>query len=192
MSSVEKSTLKALKRGQIKEFEKIYRLYNGWVYHFICAIIKNSNIAKDLTQDVFLLIWDKRENINCDENFEGYLFKISKNMVYHYIKRELLLQNYLGKREEIEEGNISYIENDLDTKFFEDYIMKLINELPEARRRIFILYWKADMSYREIATKLSISEKTVSTQVQRSIHFLRARMGKIAFIGCWALLHSCC
>ncbi|TWV14669.1 RNA polymerase sigma-70 factor [Bacteroidaceae bacterium HV4-6-C5C] len=192
MTSVEKSTLKALKKGQIKEFEKIYRLYNGWVYHFICAIIKNSNIAKDLTQDVFLLIWDKRENINCDENFEGYLFKISKNMVYHYIKRELLLQNYLGKREEIEDGNISYIENDLDTKFFEDYIMKLINELPEARRRIFILYWKADMSYREIATRLSISEKTVSTQVQRSIHFLRARMGKIAFIGCWALLYSCC
>ena len=192
MISVEKSTLRALKKGQIKEFEKIYRLYNGWVYHFICAIIKNSNIAKDLTQDVFLLIWDKRENINCDENFEGYLFKISKNMVYHYIKRELLLQNYLGKREEIEDGNISYIENDLDTKFFEDYIMKLINELPEARRRIFILYWKADMSYREIATRLSISEKTVSTQVQRSIHFLRARMGKIAFIGCWALLYSCC
>jgi len=192
MTSVEKSTLKALKKGQIKEFEKIYRLYNGWVYHFICAIIKNSNIAKDLTQDVFLLIWDKRENINCDENFEGYLFKISKNMVYHYIKRELLLQNYLGKREEIEDGNISYIENDLDTKFFEDYIMKLINELPEARRRIFILYWKADMSYREIATRLSISEKTVSTQVQRSIHFLRARMGKIAFIGCWALLYSYC
>lgn len=192
MTSVEKSTLKALKKGQIKEFEKIYRLYNGWVYHFICAIIKNSNIAKDLTQDVFLLIWDKRENINCDENFEGYLFKISKNMVYHYIKRELLLQNYLGKREEIEDGNISYIENDLDTKFFEDHIMKLINELPEARRRIFILYWKADMSYREIATRLSISEKTVSTQVQRSIHFLRARMGKIAFIGCWALLYSCC
>jgi len=181
MTDIDKKTLKALKRGKMKEFEAVYRSYNGRIYNFICSIVKDPGIAKDLTQDVFLHIWDKRENIDCDDNFEGYLFKITRNMVYHYIKRELLLQSYLDKVEEETETESLEIDKELDYVFFEEYIMRLILELPEARRKVFMLYWKSELNYREIAEKLSISEKTVATQVHRSLHFLRSKMGNAAF-----------
>lgn len=181
MTGIDKKTLKVLKSGKMKGFESVYRLYNGRIYNFINSIIRNPGIAKDLTQDVFLHIWDKRENINCEDNFEGYLFRISRNIVYHYIKRELLLQSYLDKMEEETEPESLEIDKELDYVFFEEYIMQLILELPEARRKVFMLYWKSELSYREIAEKLSISEKTVATQVQRSLHFLRSKMGNAAF-----------
>ena len=181
MAGIDKKTLRILKNGKMKGFESVYRLYNGRIYNFILSIVKDPGIAKDLTQDVFLLIWNKRKNINCENNFEGYLFKISRNMVYHYIRRELLLQNYLNRVEKESEPERLEIDKDLDYVFFEKYIMRLISELPEARKRIFMLYWKSELNYREIAKKLSISEKTVATQVQRSLHFLRAKIRNSVF-----------
>ena len=181
MAGIDKKTLRILKNGKMKGFESVYRLYNGRIYNFILSIVKDPGIAKDLTQDVFLLIWNKRKNINCENNFEGYLFKISRNMVYHYIRRELLLQNYLDRVEKESEPERLEIDKDLDYVFFEKYIMRLISELPEARKRIFMLYWKSELNYREIAKKLSISEKTVATQVQRSLHFLRTKIRNSVF-----------
>ena len=181
MAGIDKKTLRILKNGKMKGFESVYRLYNGRIYNFILSIVKDPGIAKDLTQDVFLLIWNKRKNINCENNFEGYLFKISRNMVYHYIRRELLLQNYLDRVEKESEPERLEIDKDLDYVFFEKYIMRLISELPEARKRIFMHYWKSELNYREIAKKLSISEKTVATQVQRSLHFLRTKIRNSVF-----------
>ena len=62
-----------------------------------------------------------------------------------------------------------------------EYILKLLEELPPARREVFMLYWKSGLNYREIAEQLDISEKTVATQVHRSLDFLRDKLGTIAF-----------
>lgn len=179
MNGVDHKAILAFKKGKIKGFETIYRTYSGKVYGFIFSIINNSDVAKDLTHDIFMHMWEKRENIDCEGSFEGYLFIVSRNMVYHYIKRELLMQRYIDKEQLTRQETLDP-EKELDYAFFENYILQLISELPEARRKVFMLYWKSDYSYKEIANELSISEKTVATQVQRSLHFLRSKMGNAA------------
>ena len=72
------------------------------------------------------------------------------------------------------------IDEELDYLFLEEYILKLLEELPPARREVFMLYWKSGLNYREIAEQLDISEKTVATQVHRSLDFLRDKLGTIA------------
>ena len=111
----------------------------------------------------------------------GYLFKISQNMVYHYVRRELLLQNYVDKLSNESADESVEIDEELDYLFLEEYILKLLEELPPARREVFMLYWKSGLNYREIAEQLDISEKTVATQVHRSLDFLRDKLGTIAF-----------
>ena len=181
MALVDDKILKALKGGEMKSFEIIYRLYNSHIYNFIYRMIKNTSVSKDLTQDVFLQIWNTKNNIEYDNNFEGYLFTMTRNTVYQYIRREILLQNYINKlgKDKDEKTDVN-IEGELDNKYFEERISELIEELPEARRRIFLLYWKSDLSYKEIAQTLSLSEKTIATQVNRSLQFLRDRMTNIA------------
>lgn len=181
MALVDDKILKALKGGEMKSFEIIYRLYNSHIYNFIYRMIKNTSVSKDLAQDVFLQIWNTKNNIKYDNNFEGYLFTMTRNTVYQYIRREVLLQNYINKlgKDKDEKTDVD-IEGELDNKYFEERISELIEELPEARRRIFLLYWKSDLSYKEIAQTLSLSEKTIATQVNRSLQFLRDRMTNIA------------
>lgn len=177
MGYIDKGTIEAFRDGQISGFEKIYRLFNGRVYNFVFSIIRDSSLAKDLTQDTFLLIWDRRANIDGANNLEGYIFTVAKNAVYQHIRRKLLLQKYINKSETNFELENTGIEQKLDNKLFEEDVLKLINELPESRKKIFLLFWKSDMSYREIAELLSVSEKTVATQIHRSLQFLREKFG---------------
>lgn len=177
MEYIDKGTIEAFRDGQISGFEKIYRLFNGRVYNFVFSIIRDSSLAKDLTQDTFLLIWDRRANIDGANNLEGYIFTVAKNAVYQHIRRKLLLQKYINKSETNLEPENTGIEQKLDNKLFEEDVLKLINELPESRKKIFLLFWKSDMSYREIAELLSVSEKTVATQIHRSLQFLREKFG---------------
>ena len=126
-------------------------------------------------------IWDKRRGILCDGNFDSYIFTIARNRVYHYIKREMWIQQYFeaeAKEQSLEEKDDA--DHELDNLLLEEYILKLISELPESRRRIFMMYWKEELNYMEIARQLSISEKTVATQVQRSLQFLRSKMRYVA------------
>ena len=82
-------------------------------------------VAKDITQDIFLQIWEKRLNIDLEGNLGGYLFKISQNMVYHYVRRELLLQNYVDKLSNESADESVEIDEELDYLFLEEYILKL-------------------------------------------------------------------
>ncbi len=180
MFYTDEKTLKALQKGDVKAFEKIYYLYNGHVFNFIHGMLRESTVAKDLTQDVFVQIWNKRTDIDSANNFEGYLFTVAKNSVYLHLRRKVLFDNYVVKMEPEPEYKEPDVDKILDNKLFEEKITRLIKELPEARRKIFLLYWKSDMNYREIADLLSISDKTVATQVRRTLDFLKDRIGYTA------------
>lgn len=173
MAYIDKETIHAFKQGHMKDFEKIYRLYNGRIYNFIYAMLKDSHTSMDLTQDVFVQIWNKRDHIDSNNSFGNYIFTVAKNMVYIHIRRELLLQNYINRTGNETEVDVSEIEKKLDDKLWEQNILKLIEKLPEGRKKVFLLYWKSGMNYKEIGDVLSISEKTVATQVRRTLQFLR-------------------
>ena len=150
--------LRLLKEGNKNAFEALYRGYNARIYNFVLSMVSNAGVAKDITQDIFLHIW-----------------------VYHYVRRELLLQNYVDRLANESSDESVEIDEELDYLFLEEYILKLLEELPPARREVFMLYWKSGLNYREIADQLNISEKTVATQVHRSLDFLRDKLGIIAF-----------
>lgn len=180
--SIDKQILENLKGGRTDALEKLYTMYSGRVYNFILSMIKDSALSKDIAQDVFIQIWEKRDNIRVGDNFEGYLFTITRNLVYLHIRRQVLMHNYINQLDEADSIKVSNIEENLDTQIFEEQISKLIVDLPEARRQIFLLYWKSGYSYKEIAESLNISDKTVATQMQRSFKFLREKLGAIIFL----------
>lgn len=180
--SIDKQILENLKGGRTDALEKLYTMYSGRVYNFILSMIKDSALSKDIAQDVFIQIWEKRDNIRVDDNFEGYLFTITRNLVYLHTRRQVLMHNYINQLDEADSIKASNIEENLDTQIFEKQILQLIVDLPEARRQIFLLYWKSGYSYKEIAKTLNISDKTVATQMQRSFKFLREKLGAIIFL----------
>jgi len=166
-----------LKAGNIDAFEHIFRKYNGKVYHFVWTTLFDKSLAEDITQNVFLAIWEHRQEINPEKNFQAYLYTIAKNMVYRETEKRVLASRYEEHLKEIypNEADIS-AEKNIDAHLLEETILRLINKLPEARRKIFLLHFTKDLSNKEIAKRLSISEENVEMQVRRSRDYLRKHL----------------
>lgn len=168
--------LNSLKLGDNKAFEMVFRKYNKRIYSFVVSTLFDKDIAEDITQSVFLSIWEHREKIDTSKNFQAYVFTIAKNMVYRHT--ENMLRNYRFEeyvRMYVNHNDTSQEER-IDASLLEQEIMRMIEQLPEARKRIFIMSFKEELTNKEIAEQLSISPKTVDTQIRRSLDFIRKNL----------------
>lgn len=165
-----------MKAGNSYAFEKLYFRYCKKLYNFVFSICKNREDTEGIVQFVFMKVWEKRTEIDTELSFSGYIFRIAKNSLLNNIKKKInervYLDYLLSHPEDFSnsvEKNINYLELNLE-------IDRLINNIPEKRRKIFLLSRMEGLTYREIAEKLNISVNTVNTQISKSLEELRDRL----------------
>ena len=172
----EMKQLQRLKQGNGKAFEAIYRKYAGRVYHFFLSLLRDDFTAEDLTQNVFLKIWERRKGIDPDGHFEAYLFTIARHMLVRESEkrlREECLKEVLRKRGE--EADVS-AEQRMDVESLRSYIDTLIERFPSARKQVFLLSRVHHLTNREIAGRLSVSERTVEAHLYQALRFLKDKL----------------
>ncbi|GAB6119164.1 RNA polymerase sigma factor [Dysgonomonas termitidis] len=178
--------LYALKQGNEEAFEAIFRKYNAKIYHFVSDTLYDKTLAEDITQNVFLSVWEHREDIVPEKNFSAYLYAIAKNMVFRETEKMVLSYRYESHILQMRRN-----EEDLSTEeaihadSLGETIFRLIDNLPEVRKKIFLLHFTEDMSNKEIAARLSISEENVAQQIRRSLDYIRKHLKNyIALLAC--------
>lgn len=176
MSDEEKLLVSMMKASNSYAFEKLYFRYCKKLYNFIFSICKNKEDSEGLVQLVFMKVWEKRTEIDPEKSFSGYIFRIAKNSLLNKIKKKInerVYMDYLLSRPEdlsnSVEKNINFLELNLE-------IERLIKNIPEKRRKIFLLSRMEGLTYSEIAAKLNISVNTVNTQISKSLEELRDRL----------------
>ena len=142
--------------------------------HFIHSLLYDKILAEDLTQNVFLKIWERHQDIKPEEGFEAYLFTIARNMVYKETEKRLLSERFLDSIKQTDADK--HFEIDVDTDSLQEYIDELVEQLPSSRKKIYLMSKKQHLTNKEIAAQLSLSEKTVETQLYRALHFLRSKL----------------
>lgn len=162
--------------GSQNAFEQIYKIYHKGLYHNLRKLIGNDEIAKEILQDVFLKIWEKRVEINPDKSFGAYLFRIGQNMAMDFYRREkrskmLLKSLTLLITEVIEQP----LENEISVD--EEEILRLaIAKLPPQRRRIFVLCKLDGKSYQEVSQLLGISVSTISDHLVKAFKAVKNQL----------------
>lgn len=164
-----------LKSGDPKAFESIFNKYYNQIYTFALNTLYDKTFAEDTAQSAFLTLWEHRHEIDEEKNIASFLYTIAKNKVYRQTERLLLKLKHEEYVKETRSTSFD-IEDDVNSSFLENILSELIGELPPARREIFVMSRKQHFTNREIARKLSISEKTVETQIRRSLLFLKEKM----------------
>ena len=170
----DKELIKALKNGDIKAFDGIYSRYHRKLYAFALRFLKTHPDVEDLLQKVFILIWEKRAAIDPDKSFNNYLFTIVRNEVYDLLKKNVATACFHDQLL----VDFEQPEDDLERKKLVELIYKLVENLPERRRQIFLMNRDQGLTYRQIAEKLEISENTVDTQIRHSLDYLRSELPK--------------
>ncbi|MDX8337798.1 RNA polymerase sigma-70 factor [Draconibacterium sp. IB214405] len=177
MNSFEENKLyENIQQGDTKAFEKLFKMYYGYLCNFATKIIEDDVAAEEIVQDFFVKFWERKADISIETSLKNYLFRSVKNLCLNYIKHNnIKLQHAQTVIAESEENNFNdhFVEVDLAAD-----IAKSIEELPEKRREIFRLSREEGLKYREIAEKLNISVKTVEAQMGLAIKFLRDKLKK--------------
>jgi len=164
MQLQEKILIRELQRGNAKAFEELYFRYHARLYNFCNTIIRNTQEAEGLVQEIFITIWENREKLDENKSFSGFIFKIARNKVLNRIKQKLTHQVYL--RTEIESREMM------------ELIQKSIDALPEQTKEIFLFSRKDGMTYKEIARKLNISENVVDHEIRKALQKIREYLSK--------------
>lgn len=176
LKNIDIALLERLKDGEEAAFESIYWKYNSHVFNFINSLLYDRILSEDITQSVFMKIWEKHESIDLDKGFDAYLFTIARNMVYKETENRLLSESAFYALSQQQTNEDVLTEEKIDADSLRLYIDKLIEQLPFSRKEIFKLSRRDHLSNKEIAIRLSISEKTVETQLYRSLRFLKQKL----------------
>ena len=173
----EKQLIIELRNGSHKAFRQFFDEYKKRVYGFLYNILHSHQDVEELTQTVFMKIWENRAAMNPELPLNAYVFKIAKNSALNTLRQKaykLLLDKQLIAHVEInEDSEMSLVNKDL-----RQYINELIALIPKRRREIFLLRYRQKLSYKEIAAQLHISENTIDTQIRHALNFLRKQLGK--------------
>ncbi len=166
-----------LKKGNKNAFESIYNIYNKRIYLFALGYLKSKEKAECTVQNIFLKLWEKRQEI--DENFSinNLLYKITKNNILNQIRTNNYHQKYCNYSKNSSHNNEdnSTFEKVVATDF-EYYLNNEIEKMPQKRKAIFLLSRQGNLSSIEIAEKLRISKRTVDNQIYRAIKQLKSAL----------------
>lgn len=172
----EKLLVARLKAGDSAAFEELYRLYSARLYNFVYSTLCSHELAEDITQICFTKIWEKKADLDITKNFSSYLYTIARNQVYTELERKILDARYLQSLPKDETLNSPTAEDNLHLQLMRKNINELIDNLPQSRKQIFIMSRFKGYSNKEIANQLSISERTVETQIYRALIYLKKKM----------------
>jgi len=172
--------LSQIAEGDNNAFRMFYDYYYPKIYKYASYFVKMKDAREEIVSDVFFNFWQNRKKISGIENLDGYLYIITRNKAFAYIK-ENTSSSDISAIEQVPQDKISHHETPEHIVVDEELstaIKNAIDELPERCRLIFLMAREEGLKYKEIAGILSISEKTVNAQMVLAIKKLSKSLGK--------------
>lgn len=179
----EQEILTEVKAGNTTAFERLYDCYWLKVYNFARLYITSSSEVSEVVQDVFVKVWESRETFDETKNFDGFLFIITRNIIFNYSRRYFNELNFkMTALRGIEKS--CNIEEELDAADLKNYIDRLIAQLPPQRQRIFKMSREQHLSNKEIAEQCAVTEKAIERQITLALKFIKDNLPLfIVFMG---------
>jgi RNA polymerase sigma-70 factor (ECF subfamily) len=139
-------------------------------------------VLDELTQDVFVRIWEKRARLAEVDSFKSYLFTMTRNVVFNFI-RALKLREKVRELEEAATAGEDELENELLFKQYYRLALEAMDKLPPGRRKVMKMSVEDGLTLDEIAAELGISRSGVKKQLYAAMAFVRQYLREHGEIG---------
>ncbi len=157
-----------------EDFKRVFdQLYNP-LCNFSATILNDEAGAEDVVQEVFVKLWNKREELDVSGDFKSYVFQAVKNKSLEVLRKKKSDLRHLESAIQV-----AYVDRDtpiqreLDNYLLKEKLYNSLRQLPPKCREIFEMSKLEGLTYGEIADVMKISPKTVETQMSRAFKILR-------------------
>ncbi|WP_300603701.1 RNA polymerase sigma factor [Niabella sp.] len=174
-----------MKRGDADAFTQIFKRYREQVFRFSFTLTKSRETAEDLVQEVFSKLWERRDQIDTLQSFQGYIKRITYNHVMSFfrkvkLEKELQQELYINTRLLGLEQQHAEAFNTESIRFYN----MLVAQLPAQRKKAYLLSRDEGLSYEAIAGAMGISKNTVRNHIAEALQFIRERMAQRLMLIC--------
>ena len=160
-------------------FDSYFRILTTYAYRFV----NDWQTAEDITQDVFMSLWEKKESIDFDDPIKPYLYRAVYNRSINYLNSALMQKRIEGAEtidELINREILSYNQHDtLLLKEITDEINQFVDTLPPQCRTVYKLSRERNLRNKEIAARLGVSEKTVEKHLSKALSEIRNHLVRL-------------
>ena len=174
MDATEQKHLANLIKGDRQSLLYFHQKYQSKIYRYTFTLVRNREVAEEITSDVFVRIWKKRATIKVEKGVDHLMFKITKDFCRDYLRkvardvalREEYIRTYLSNKSDTVE----------DQLYFKDNLQiahRAIENLPPKCRQVFRLRYDQEMSLLQIANELDITTSTVQKHLHKGTKLVR-------------------
>lgn len=156
-------------------------------------MVKDADEAQELLQDVFLKVWEKRQNIDPEQSFKSYLFRISQNLVYNFFRDVSVERKVMDYVASIRTELHNSVEEELAYKEQLQLLEQAIDRLPPQRKHVYTLCKIEGRSYAEVSKLLGISTSTISDHIVKATRFIKEQhqlSNGAAILALFAVFHK--
>ena len=156
------------------EFEVFFKTHYPSLVQYALRFVPDKDAARDLAQQVFIKLYEKRNELVVHGSVKGYLFQMLKNMAINQINSHAIREKH--QKNSVATANlIADLHQELEGKELESQLMEMIELLPERCKLVFKMNRFEGKKNAEIADELKISIRTVETQISKALKALREK-----------------
>ncbi len=171
--NTDKALFERIAKGDEAAFTTIFFRYTARLSPFVTQLLQSDNWSEEIIQDVFLRLWQSRQQLGTIDQPSAYLYQMASNRTLDYIKRnarDVKLQYYAARWLT---PDVNHPETDLDFREVEALLKEAVDRLPAQRRKVYQLVREEGLSHAEIAESLRISKHTVRNHVAEALQEIR-------------------
>lgn len=179
--------IRRTREGDIPAFEQLFSRFQKRVYNLIYRMVGNEQDAADLTQEVFVRVYNSRHLLKSEDTFYAWLRTIATNIARDHFRKvgRTIKADSLDAPVSLEEGEVqreipdwsANPERELEKKDVQQTVQRAMNSLSDEHRAVVVLHHIEGMDVRGIASELGIAEGTVKSRLARARDELKRKLG---------------
>ena len=162
-----------IKKDNEEAFKSLYDRYSRKIYYFSFRYLGSKEETEELLQSIFINIWQHRRSLDATRPVKDYIYRSAVNYIANYLKKKAVRTRF--NESEIHKGEIqsNHTYEQVLLHDLESLINSIVETLPSQQQKIFRLSRYEGLTHKEIASKLSLSVRTVENQMYRVLKVLR-------------------
>lgn len=186
-----------MRKGNRDAFNEFFCFYYPRLLSYSSSIVE-MKVAEDITQDVFLYVWENKKKLVIANGFHSYLFQAAYTRCLDYLKKNQSAEKYsshvMFEHARLYGDLINRGDSILEELYSQDFyklLYDLLEQIPTQRREAFILAYIHGMKAREISELLDIPQRTVESHLYLALKFLKDKMTPKDFLILCQVLSIC-
>jgi RNA polymerase sigma-70 factor (family 1) len=172
---ISEEDFKSFKSGHEHGFTALFNEWHVPICYFANSILGNMQEAEDVTEDCFLILWQRRNDFTSLLRCKSFLYTSVRNACISNIRHRNVIRSSQNELQYLHINNITLLDQVISSELAR-HIHDAIESLPLECRKIFHLLFREGKSNSEVAETLNLSVKTVKAQRQRGLSLLRKRI----------------